>query len=228
MKYWLLHKVLACVVFHKSESNRISTQEMFLMWCIHYKKPICWTYWIFNQLLSCAPRKEAPLTHGHVITIIAKALNINFDAYTRKVDCSYFTNHAFIRGEVVDARFHFIPTRSCSCWHGLAGSSRVVESPPAYQTESEHEEDLPQYQHFGDVPLLTYPLQSAPGSSSDHPPIWDQILNNQIAMQNQLNDMEFQNKQLARRQRKMEYKLNQYFAHSGYPIESPPTTPIDD
>ena len=24
MKHWLLHKVLACVVFHKSESNRIS------------------------------------------------------------------------------------------------------------------------------------------------------------------------------------------------------------
>ena len=44
MKYWLLHKVLACVIFHKSEFNRISAQEMFLMWCIHNKKPICWTY----------------------------------------------------------------------------------------------------------------------------------------------------------------------------------------
>ena len=26
MKYWLLHKVLACVVFHKSEFNRVSAQ----------------------------------------------------------------------------------------------------------------------------------------------------------------------------------------------------------
>ena len=182
MKYWLLHKVLACVIFHKSEFNRISTQKMFLMWCIHNKKPICWTYSIFNQLLSCAPRKEAPLTHGHVITIIAKVLNINFDAYTRKVECSYFTNHAFVRGEVVDTGFHFIPARSRSCWRGLAGSSRVEESSPPHQTESEPEEELPQYQPFGEVPLLTYPLQSAPGSSSDHPPIWDQILNNQIGM----------------------------------------------
>ena len=24
LKYWLLHKVLACVVFHKSEFNRVS------------------------------------------------------------------------------------------------------------------------------------------------------------------------------------------------------------
>ena len=100
------------------------------MWCIHNKKPICWTYWIFNQLLSCAPRKESPLTHGHVVTIIAKALNINFDAYTRKVDCSYFTNHAFVRGEVYDAGFCFIPNRSYSCWRGIVGASRVYEPPP--------------------------------------------------------------------------------------------------
>ena len=26
MKYWLLHKVLTCVVFHKSEFNRVSAQ----------------------------------------------------------------------------------------------------------------------------------------------------------------------------------------------------------
>ena len=47
------------------------------MWCIHNKKQVCWTYWIFNQMLSCAPCKDAPLTHGYVVTIIAKALNIN-------------------------------------------------------------------------------------------------------------------------------------------------------
>ena len=41
MKYWLLDKVLACVIFHKFEFNRISAQEMFLMWRIHNKKPIC-------------------------------------------------------------------------------------------------------------------------------------------------------------------------------------------
>ena len=81
---------------------------------------------------------------------------------------------------------------------------------------------------FGEVPLLTYPLQSAPGSSSDHPPIWDQILNNQITMHGQLNEMDLHQKQLARRQWKMEYKLNRYFAQSGYSIESPPTTPTDD
>ena len=198
------------------------------MWCMYHKNPICWTYWIFNQFLSCAPHKESPLTYGHVVTIIAKALNINFDAYTRKVECSYFTNHAFVRGEVVDAGFRFIPTRSRSCWSDLAGSSRVEEPPLTYQIESDPEEDLPQYQPFGDVPLLTYPLQSAPRSSSDHPPIWDQILNNQIAMQGQLNEMDLHQKQLARRQWKIEYKLNCYFAQSGYSIESPPTTPTDD
>ena len=96
------------------------------------------------------------------------------------------------------------------------------------EEEEEPEEDLPPYQPFEDVPLLTYPLQSAPGSSSDHSPIWDQILNNQISMQGQLNALKRHQQQLNRRQRRMEYKLDKYFAQSGLPIDSPPTSPIDD
>ena len=99
---------------------------------------------------------------------------------------------------------------------------------PMEEEEEESEEDLPQYQPFEDVPLLTYPLQSVPDSSSDHLPIWDQILNNQISMQGQLNALEHHQQKLNRRQRKMEYKLNKYFAQSGYSIDSPPTTPTDD
>ena len=145
-------------------------------------------------MLSCAPRKDVPLTHGHVVTIVAKALNINLENYTRKIECSYFTNHALIRGEVVDAGFTFIPARSRSCWRGLPGATRI-EEPVHHAIEEEKEEedpeeDLPQYQPFEDVPLLTYPLQSTPGSSSDHSPIWDQILHNQISMQGQLNALE--------------------------------------
>ena len=96
------------------------------------------------------------------------------------------------------------------------------------EEEEEPEEDLPQYQPFQDVPLLTYPLQSARGSSSDHPPIWDQILNNQISMQGQLNALEHHQQHFNHRQWRMEYKLDKYFAQSGLSIDSPPTTPIDD
>ena len=152
------------------------------MWCVHNKKKVCWTYWIFNQLLSCTARKDAPLTHGHVVTIIAKALNVNLDDYTQIIECSYFTNHAFVRGEVVAVAFRFIPACSHSCWHGINAPPPVEDPPTSYQPESDPEEEIPHYPPFGDVPMITYPLQSAPDSSSDHPPIWDQILNNQIAM----------------------------------------------
>ena len=37
LQYWLLYKVLACVIFNKTEFNRVSRQELFLMWCIHKK-----------------------------------------------------------------------------------------------------------------------------------------------------------------------------------------------
>ena len=181
-------------------------------------------------MLTCTPCKDAPLTYGHVITIIAKALNVDLSAYTRKVECSYFTNHALVRGEVCDAGLKFIPARSHSCWRGIIKASRVDKPPTTseYKSKSDSEEELPQYQPFGEVPLLTYPLQSVSGSSSEHPPIWDQILNNQIAMQGQLNAMEHHQKQMTHRQRKMEYKLSRYFAQTGYSIESPPTTPSDD
>ena len=135
-------------------------------------------------MLSCTPRKDAPLTHGHVVTIVAKALNIILGNYTQKVKCSYFTNHALVRGEVVNAGFMFIPVHSRSCWQGLPGATRVEE--PIHQAIEEEEEEEP----FGDVPLLTYPLQSTLSSSSDHPPIWDQILHNQISMQGKLNALE--------------------------------------
>ena len=91
------------------------------MWCIHNKKQVSWIYWVFNQLLACAPRKDTPLTHGHVITIVAKSLNINLDNYTHFVEHSYFTKQAFVRGEIVDAVFHLIPPHSHSCWRGIEG-----------------------------------------------------------------------------------------------------------
>ena len=165
-----------------------------------------------------------------MITIVAKALNINLDNYTRFVEHSYFIKQAFARGEIVDDVFRLIPPHSRSCWRGVEGPPPAEEQQYAESAkESDPEEEFPQYTPFGDVPLLTYPIQSATGvSSSAHPPIWDQILDTKIAMQRQLNEMEFQNQQLAHCQRKIEYKLNQFFAHSGYPIESPPPTPMDD
>ena len=92
----------------------------------------------------------------------------------------------------MDASFRVIPTHSRSCWRGIRrppqdGDSEEEEEE---EEESEPEAELPQPTPLGDVPMLTYPIQSAPGSSSDHPPIWDQILNNQIAMQGQLNALD--------------------------------------
>ena len=96
------------------------------------------------------------------------------------------------------------------------------------EEENEPDEAQPQPTPLGDVPLLTYPIQSEPGTSSDHPSIWDQILNNQIAMQGQLNTLNRHQQEMNRRQCKMEYKLNKYFIHIGFSVESPPTTLMDD
>ena len=59
--------------------------------------------------------------------------------------------------------------------------------------------DIPQPTPLDDVPMITYPIQSAPGSSSDYPPILDQILHNQIAMQGQLNTLNRHQQEMNRR-----------------------------
>ena len=85
----------------------------------------------------------------------------------------------------MDASFRVIPGRSWSCWRGIRRPPQDEDSEEEEEEEeeSEPEAELPQPTPLGDVPMLTYPIQSASGSSSDHPPIWDQILNNQISMQ---------------------------------------------
>ena len=131
---------------------------------------------------------------------------------------------------MVDSAFWFIPSTKRSCWRGIRRPPQDEDSEEEEEEEeeSEHEAKIPQSTPLDDVPLITYPIQSAPGFSSDHPPIWDQILNNQIAMQGQLNALDCHQQEMNRRQRKMEYKLNKYFIHTGFSVESPPTTPMDD
>ena len=111
------------------------------MWCIHNNKQVCWTYWIFNQLLACAQCKDAPLTHGHVVTIIAKSLKINLANHPRFAEHSYFTKQAFIRGEVVDASFRVIPARSRSCWRGIRRPPQDEDSKEEEVKEEEEESE---------------------------------------------------------------------------------------
>ena len=158
LNYWLLHKVIACVIFHKTEFNRVSAQDLFLMWCIHHKQQVSWTYQIFNQLLACALRKDVPLTHSHVITIIAKSLNVDLSNFNRIIECSYFTKKAFIHGKDVDSSFCLIPTKMRSCWKGIEQPPSVEEHYVEEEEETNPEEEEPTYRPFSDVPMLPCPI----------------------------------------------------------------------
>ena len=80
-----------------------------------------------------------------------------------------------------------------------------------------------------DVPIPSFPTQGGTSGSSSHDlPLWEQDLTNQRAMQQYLNGMETFNRQLAHRQSRMEYKMQQYFARCGHNIESPPPSPSED
>ena len=110
-------------------------------------------------------------------------MNVNLDDFTRVVECSYFTKQAFVTGEVVDSSFCFVKARTRSYWYGIACPSQVPESQEMEEEDEEDPEEPPMPTLFGNVPSLTYPLQGEPdGSSSTPPPIWNQILDNQLAM----------------------------------------------
>ena len=140
------------------------------------------------------------MTHGHVITIIAKAFNVDFAPVDHVAPCTYFTKQALVRGEVVDASFHVVPTHTRSCWKGI---------PHPHFSGAHDEEDHAQVGIIGDiaqgternvgdddwpqddVPLPSFPTHGgASGSSSHDLPIWEQVLAKQRAMQQQLNGME--------------------------------------
>ena len=79
------------------------------------------------------------------------------------------------------------------------------------------------------MPIPSFPMQGgASGSSSHDLPLWEQVLANEKAMQQQLNGMDAFNCQLAHRQCRMEYKMQQYFALCGHNIESSPPSPSKD
>ena len=66
------------------------------------------------------------------------------------------------------------------------------------------DDDWPQ----DDMPLPSFPAHgSASGSSSHDLPLREQVLANQRAMQQQLYRMETFNRQLARRQRRIEHRI---------------------
>ena len=67
LKYWLLHKVLACVIFHKTEFNRVSAQELFLMWCTPQPRRAAKPAEFLSSTLCGTLQPESPLegTLGH-------------------------------------------------------------------------------------------------------------------------------------------------------------------
>ena len=76
------------------------------------------------------------MTYGHIITTIAKSFNVYFNA-----PCSYFTKQAFVRGDIVDASFHFIPAHTRSCWKGI---------PHPYFIGDQDDKEHAQVAHAGD------------------------------------------------------------------------------
>ena len=121
--------------------------------------------------MQCANRKDVPLTHGHIITIIAKAFNVDFAAVDLVAQCTYFTKQALMRGEVVDASFHLVPAHTHSCWKGIphphfAGDQDDEEHAQVAHVgddvhkkeqnmgDEENQENVPQ----DDAPIPSYPM----------------------------------------------------------------------
>ena len=53
-----------------------------------------------------------PVELEHRAYWATRALNFDFDVVDHVAPCTYFTKQALVRGEVVDASFHFIPAHA--------------------------------------------------------------------------------------------------------------------
>ena len=48
--YIIVHKFMRMAIFRKTESNKISHQELLMLWCMHTKTHISTTYFVLHTL----------------------------------------------------------------------------------------------------------------------------------------------------------------------------------
>ena len=67
----LMHKFMSYNIFGKIDSTKVSSDELFLLWCMHTNTQVCSTYFVFHSMWRVVQARKAALSMGHIVTGLA-------------------------------------------------------------------------------------------------------------------------------------------------------------
>ncbi|GER46917.1 hypothetical protein STAS_23980 [Striga asiatica] len=75
----VVHKFLCYNVFGKKDSNKVSEKEVYLLWAMCTKKPICMTAFVMETLRGTKVFATRPPRLANIVTGLAKHFNVQID-----------------------------------------------------------------------------------------------------------------------------------------------------
>ena len=196
----LLHKFFSHTVFGKSESNKCSRQDLFLLWCVKNRKPVSLPYYIRHSLEDHFSRKITALTFGFLATAAAEHFEIDVSGLSKCTNDFLDIAH-LRRAEIVtfpDVRLRDPRTRRCF------KTRNPNPTPPASEDEDGDET-----------------------ATEDSQAGWQTVLTKLEENSAQLASMSHQIHELSKNQRSHQKRLLKFFAISGVAVPSPTPSPPD-
>lgn len=220
--YLILHKFMCHAIFGKLEGNKVSRQELFLLWCLRANKKVSTTTFIFQNLVYVLKHPKTTLSMGHIVTGLAVHFGV-FDPSRTDLTLVHIGDLSLdllIRAEIVTDKMQLRNPSTRKCFTLRRGDR--VSFPIAADNDEEDDDN----NESGDA---AFAQSSGQGSEVVG---WQQILQrldtidaNNRRMEDKLDVMDARLRNVEKRQVSHSYKLMKYFEHSGFHISSPPSSP---
>ena len=69
--YLIMHKFMSHIIFGKKDSTRVSSDELFMLWCLKTNIKVCSTYFFLYSIWHVMQARKALLSMGHIVTGLA-------------------------------------------------------------------------------------------------------------------------------------------------------------
>ncbi|GER37371.1 cortactin-binding protein 2 [Striga asiatica] len=103
----IVHKYLCHMIFGKRESNKVSEQQVFILWSIAQGKPVSMLQYLQNALFDIRHDTRRGPNLGHIVTCIAKYFKVQIDKPA--LESEFNTERDLSSAGFIYDRFHIRP-----------------------------------------------------------------------------------------------------------------------
>ncbi|GER49508.1 protein kinase superfamily protein [Striga asiatica] len=99
----VIHKYISHMVFGKRESNKVSEQQVFILWSVSRDKPVSMLQYLKNALFDIRNDTRRGPNLGHVVADFAEFFGVEIDE--PKVGAQYITERELSTAGFIDDRY---------------------------------------------------------------------------------------------------------------------------